>query len=61
MFKEEGKDFLPKYEEFLRLTGSDTAENVAKRSIGHDLESPEFWVQSIRTLNEPLKKLKDLL
>jgi oligoendopeptidase F len=61
MFKSEGKDFLPKYEEFLRLTGSDTAENVAKRSIGHDLESPEFWVQSIRTLNEPLKKLRDLL
>ncbi|MGB3365823.1 MAG: M3 family metallopeptidase, partial [Thermodesulfobacteriota bacterium] len=61
MFKEEGKDFLPKYEEFLRLTGSDTAENVAKRSIGHNLESPEFWVQSIRTLNEPLQKLKDLL
>jgi len=61
MFKQQGKDFLPKYEEFLRLTGSDTAENVAKRSIGHDLESPEFWAQSIKTLNEPLKKLRDLL
>jgi len=61
MFKKEGKDFLPKYEEFLRLTGSDTAENVARRSIGHDLESPEFWVQSIHTLNDPLNKLKALL
>ena len=61
MFKKEGKDFLPKYEEFLRLTGSDTAENVTKRSIGHDLESPEFWVESIHTLNEPLNKLKALL
>jgi len=61
MFKKEGKEFLPKYEEFLRLTGSDTAENVARRSIGHDLESPEFWVESIHTLNEPLNKLKALL
>ncbi|TDI88538.1 MAG: M3 family oligoendopeptidase [Candidatus Dadabacteria bacterium] len=61
MFKKEGAHFLPKYEEFLRLTGSDTAENVAKRSIGHDLESPEFWVESIHTLKEPLNKLKQLL
>lgn len=61
MFKKEGKDFLSKYEEFLRLTGSDTAENVAKRSIEQDLESPDFWVQSIHTLNEPLEKLKKLL
>jgi len=61
MFKKEGKDFLPKYEEFLRLSGSDTAENVAKRSIGHDLESPEFWVESIHTLKEPLEQLKKLL
>ena len=61
MFKKEGKDFLPKYEEFLRLSGSDTAENVAKRSIGLDLESPEFWVESIHTLKEPLEQLKKLL
>ncbi len=61
MFKKEGRDFLPKYEEFLRLSGSDTAENVAKRSIGHDLESPEFWIESIHTLNEPIEKLKALL
>jgi len=61
MFKKEGKEFLPKYEEFLRLTGSDTAENVARRSIGHDLESSEFWVESIHTLSEPLNKLKALL
>lgn len=61
IFKKEGKDFLPKYEKFLQLSGSDTAENVAKRSIGQDLESPEFWVQSIHTLNEPIKNLKSLL
>ncbi|OGE22553.1 MAG: hypothetical protein A3J42_04760 [Candidatus Dadabacteria bacterium RIFCSPHIGHO2_12_FULL_53_21] len=61
MFKREGKGFLPKYEEFLRLSGSDTAENVAKRSIGRDLESPDFWAESINSLNEPLSRLKGLL
>jgi len=61
MFKKEGADFLPKYKEFLRLTGSDTAENVARRSIGQDLETPDFWVQSIRTLKEPFDKLKGIL
>jgi oligoendopeptidase F len=61
MFKKEGADFLPKYEEFLRLTGSDTAENVARRSIGQDLETPDFWVQSIRTLKEPFDKLRNML
>ncbi len=61
MFKSEGRDFLPKYEEFLRLSGSDTAENVAKRSIGRDLESPEFWVDSIHTLKEPFERLKTLI
>lgn len=61
MFKREGKGFLPKYEEFLRLSGSDTAENVARRSIGRDLESPDFWVESINSLKEPLSRLKELL
>lgn len=61
MFKNEGRDFLPKYEEFLRLSGSDTAENVAKKSIGRDLEIPDFWVDSIRTLQEPFERLKSLI
>ncbi len=60
LFKKEGADFLPKYEKFLRLSGSDTAENVAKRSIGMDLETPGFWRESIRSLREPFEKLKEL-
>jgi oligoendopeptidase F len=60
-FKKEGPDFLPRYERFLRLTGSDTAENVAKRSIGSNLEQPDFWVQAIRSMEEPLAQLEMLL
>ena len=61
MFKQEGADFLPRYEEFLRLTGSDTAENVARQTIGRDLESPEFWTEAILSLEEPLAHLEQLV
>ncbi|SVE39390.1 uncharacterized protein METZ01_LOCUS492244, partial [marine metagenome] len=60
-FHEEGPDFLPRYEEFLRLTGSDSAENVVRASIGSDLESPEFWRQAIDTLREPVQQLRSTL
>jgi oligoendopeptidase F len=53
-FKAEGPSFLPKYEAFLRLTGADTVENVARRSIGADLSKPAFWETAITGLSEPL-------
>ena len=55
MFKKEGTDFLPKYEEFLRRAGSDTAENVVKQTVGRDIEKTEFWTEAIQSLEEPLK------
>ncbi|MBI2534444.1 MAG: M3 family oligoendopeptidase [Deltaproteobacteria bacterium] len=61
MFREEGDGFVPKYEEFLRLAGSDTAENVVRRTIGRELEAPEFWREAIESLEEPLKRLEALL
>ena len=61
MFKKEGVDFLPRYENFLRLTGSDSAESVVRQSIGRNLESPEFWAEAIQALEEPLKQLESLL
>ncbi|HAH31704.1 MAG TPA: hypothetical protein DCL44_05255 [Elusimicrobia bacterium] len=60
-FKAEGPSFLPKYEAFLRLTGSDTVENVALRSIGADLTTPLFWETAIKGLREPLARYKKLL
>ncbi len=61
MFRKEGDSFLPKYEEFLRRTGSDTAENVVKQTIGSDIEKTEFWSEAIRSLAEPLAQLQALL
>jgi oligoendopeptidase F len=60
-FKQEGPAFLPKYEAFLRLTGSDTVENVAKRSLGADIGKPEFWATAIKGLAEPLARYRKLL
>lgn len=60
-FKAEGPSFLPKYEAFLRLTGSAPAEEVARRSIGADLGKPDFWATAIVSLKEPLERYKKLL
>lgn len=60
LFQEEGQSFTSRYEELLRLTGSDTAENVVRRTIGRNLESPEFWAAAIRSLEGPLRQLEAL-
>ena len=46
--------------EFLRRAGADTAENVARESIGADLESRGFWLEAIDTLKEPIERLEEL-
>ena len=61
MFKKEGATFLPKYEDFLRLAGSDGAENVVKRTVGCDIDKAEFWSDAIQSLQEPLDRLQNLL
>ncbi len=61
MFKQEGAGFLPRYEEFLRLTGSDSAEGVVRRALDRDLEDIGFWTEAIRTLESPLAELEKLL
>jgi oligoendopeptidase F len=61
MFKRDGASFLSRYEDFLRLAGSDSAENVVKRTVGQDLEKPDFWAHAIKSLEEPLNRLQSLM
>ena len=61
MFQQQGPSFLPRYEEFLLLTGSDKVENVARAALEVDVSDPGFWTQSIRSLEEPLERYKGLL
>lgn len=51
----EGGDFLRQYEALLCDTGSATAEDVARRHLGVDLEAPEFWNESIDRVVEDFK------
>jgi len=41
--KRSGPEFLQRYEQLLRLTGSDTAEGVARRALDVDLSDASFW------------------
>ncbi len=59
IFKEKGARFLPQYEDFLRMAGSDTVEGVAKRSIGADLSDPDFWAKAIQSLAKPLAEFRE--
>jgi oligoendopeptidase F len=61
LYEKDGHSFLPRYEEFLRLTGSDTAENVVKRSIGRDISDPDFWREAIGSLGESQARLEAIL
>jgi oligoendopeptidase F len=60
-FHKEGPAFLGKYQDFLRLSGSDTAEQVARRTIGCELESPDFWIESIKSLEPVLQRFNAIL
>jgi oligoendopeptidase F len=60
-FAEEGPAFLPRYEAFLRATGGALAHEVARASIGEDLEAPEFWARAVATLEAPIAELEAVL
>ena len=60
-FANDGEDFLKRYENFLEISGSFDCEEVVQRSIGEDITDKRFWSESIKTLEEPLKKLKELV
>lgn len=60
-FLKEGVDFLPRYETFLKRSGSDTAENVVRQTIGPDLTQPDFWVEAIRSLGPIQERLEAVL
>ena len=57
-YEKEGPEFLPRYEQYLKLTGSDTAENVVRQTIGLELTEPGFWSDAIRGLEGVLDQLK---
>jgi oligoendopeptidase F len=57
--KREGPSFLPVYEKLLRMTGSDSAENLARSHLGVDLEAPDFWNASIDLIEAELVRFEE--
>ena len=43
------------------MTGSASTEEVARSTVGWDLESPMFWRSAIETLRESVEQLEKLL
>ena len=60
MYMKEGPSFAIKYEKFLSLTGKMSLLDVGK-SIGIDLESEDFWQNSIDMIEEDLNLFYELL
>jgi len=59
-FRRTGAAFLPRYEEFLRLTGSAPCEEVVRCTLGRDLRDRDFWREAIEGLAEPLREFEAL-
>lgn len=54
----QGPDFLPRYEQFLMRSGSVDAHELAREALGFDLEQPDFWRRSIRSLLPAIEQLQ---
>lgn len=58
-YKSEGKEFIPKFKDYLRSGGSKSALDLGK-DMGVDLESKEFWQKGIDEFEQILKDVKEL-
>jgi len=59
-FLAEGPSFLPKYEAFLRHTGSASCEDCVRETLGADITTPEFWAAGILSFEKPIAALDSL-
>ncbi|MHA2366198.1 MAG: M3 family metallopeptidase [Candidatus Hodarchaeales archaeon] len=59
-YKEEGKEFIPKFKNFLRAGSSKTPKEIVKEILGLEIENHSFWEHGIRELREMLKRLEKL-
>lgn len=53
-FKRSGPAFLPRYEAFLRATGTASCEDAVKSTLGWDITQPAFWAGAVETVRGPV-------
>lgn len=59
MYKEQGKDFIPTYENLLRNTGKHDIKDLGSL-IGVDLTDKRFWEKSIQLIDEQVNEFERL-
>lgn len=58
-YKEDGREFVPKYKALLKATTVMSVEDAAKQA-GIDLENPDFWRKSLKTVEEMIEQFISL-
>ena len=58
---EAGAGFYPRYQALLRDTGRMSAEDIAAQHLSVDLTKPEFWQQTVDSLESRVDAFEDLL
>lgn len=59
-YLEKGDAFLPEYDRLLNATGSGNVRDVAA-SVGIDVASKDFWMSSIKVIEDKLNRLESLV
>jgi oligoendopeptidase F len=60
-FRSQGPSFLPQYEEFLKKTGSDTVENIARQTLGVNITQADFWAGTLLGLAPSIDTYSEML
>ena len=61
LMKKEGDSFFARYEDYLLQSGSMSCEDVAKHTLGKNIERPKFWEDAIGTIENTLARTKKLI
>lgn len=56
-----GADFAKVYTDILRDTGRMTAEEVIQKHLGEDIRKPDFWLASLKVVEEKVVRFERLL
>jgi len=59
-YLDEGDTFVPKFKEFLG-SGSSASPSELTRTMGVDINNPDFWRQSMKYIERMINQLEDLL
>ena len=59
-YKEEGKEFIPKYKKILSYGGSEMPSNILKEA-GFDIKDNQFWEGAFDLIKEEIEELRKLV